>query len=125
MKTIDGTNGIFQTVKGVGLALAVSFLWAIIMASILRFTALPDAFIYPCNQVAKAIAVGVGTLAFVREEKGLIKGAGIGLLFTALSYLAFSALGGDFSLSFIILIELLIAVLIGALCGALAVNLKR
>jgi hypothetical protein len=46
-------------------------------------------------------------------------------LFTALSYLAFSAFGGDFSLSWLIFVEVGVAFLAGALSGILAVNLKR
>ena len=71
------------------------------------------------------LAVCIGTLAFVRGEKGFLKGGAIGVLFTALSYLAFSAIGGNFSLSWLIVCELLIALLSGVLSGAIAVNLRR
>ena len=80
---------------------------------------------YPINQTLKVLAVSLGTLLFVRGEKGWLKGLAIGLIFTALSYLAFSAIGGDFSLSWLILVELLFGVLAGALSGAIAVNIKR
>jgi len=67
----------------------------------------------------------IGCLAGLREEKGLLKGLGVGLLFTALSYLAFSAIGGDFSLSWLIFAEIAIGAAAGAVGGALAVNLRR
>ena len=73
----------------------------------------------------KVIAVMVGTLVFVRGEKGWLQGGIVGLLFTALSYLAFSSIGGDFSLSWLILLELGVAFLAGALSGILAVNLRK
>ena len=69
--------------------------------------------------------IALGALAFTRGEKGWMKGGGVGLLFTALSYLAFSAIGGDFSLSWMIVLEVVIAFIIGVLAGSLAVNLKR
>ena len=118
-------NGLFQILKGAFLALAVSFLATVIFANILRFTPLPDKVIYPVNQTVKVVAIAIGTLAFVRGEKGFLKGIAVALIFTALSYLAFSAIGGDFSVSWLIFAELFIAVLSGIVCGAIAVNLRR
>ena len=117
-------NGLFQVVKGAGLALAFSFLAAVVFANILRFTPLPDSVIYPVNQTVKIIAVCLGTLVFVRGEKGFIKGGGIALAFTALSYLAFSSLGGDFSLSWLIFAELGVSLFAGVVSGAVAVNMR-
>ena len=125
MQTDVKTNGIFQILKGTGLALALSFLGVIILASILRVTPLSDGVIYPVNQTLKVISTALGALLFVRGEKGFIKGGIIGALFTALSYLSFSAIGGDFSLSWLIFAELALAVFSGMVCGAIAVNLRR
>ena len=118
-------KGFFQVIKGVGLALAFSLLTAFIFANVLRFTPLADKVIYPINQTLKVLAVCLGTLVFVRGEKGFLKGAGIGLLFSAHSYLTFSAIVGDFSLSWLIVVELLLSALAGIVCGAIAVNLKK
>ena len=74
MQTDVKTNGIFQILKGVGIALALSFLGVIILASVLRFTPLPDGVIYPANQTIKVVSAGIGALLFVRGEKGFLKG---------------------------------------------------
>ena len=124
MENSSTGNGLFQIIKGAALALAASLLAAIVFASILRVTELPDAVIYPVNQTLKVLAVCLGTIAFVRGDKGFIKGGAIGLIFTALSYLTFSAIGGDFSLSWMIAVEVLIALFAGVVCGAIAVNLR-
>lgn len=118
-------NGFFMIIKGAALSLGVSILFAVIFACILRATDISDKAVYPVNQLIKGISVVIGAIAFVRGEKGWLKGGAIGLIFTALSYLAFSSLGGDFSLSWLIIFELLIACLAGALGGILAVNLKK
>ena len=114
-------NGFFAVLKGAGVALALS------LASVAILACLPlsGAIVYPIAQTVKVLAVVLGTLVFVRGEKGWLKGGGIGLMFTALSYLAFSAIGGDFSLSWLILVEVLLAFVAGALAGAIAVNIKR
>ena len=118
-------NGFFMIIKGAGLALALSLLFAVIFACILRITESSGSFVYPVTQVLMVLSGIIGAIAFVRGEKGWLKGVGIGLAFTALSYLAFSSLGGDFSLSWLILFELLITCLAAAFGGILAVNWKK
>ena len=118
-------NGFFMIIKGAGLALALSLLFTVIFACILKVTESAGSFVYPVTQVLKVLSAIIGSIAFVRGEKGWLKGMGIGLAFTALSYLAFSSLGGDFSLSWLILFELLITCLASAFGGILAVNWKK
>lgn len=118
-------NAFFQILKGAALALGFSLLAVIIFANILRFTPLPDKVIHPVNQTVKVVAILLGSLIFVRGEKGFLKGGAIGLIFTALSYLAFSAIGGNFSLSWLIFAELALAIFAGVVGGAIAVNLRR
>jgi len=118
-------EGAFSIVKGVLLALGVSALLAVIFAVVLRSVSLGEEVIYPVNQGIKGVAVLLGSAVFVRGEEGWLKGGVIGVLFTALSYLAFSSLGGDFSLSWLIVAELALGVFTGALGGIIAVNLKR
>ena len=118
-------NGFFSIVKATGFALAFSLLSAVIFAVILQTTSLGERVIYPVNQTLKGCSLAVGALVCVRGEKGWLKGGGAGLLFTGLSYLAFSALGGDFSLSWLIFAELALAFVVGGIGGTLAVNLKK
>ncbi len=126
MQNQSTTGGkIFNVIKGVALALAFSLLASIVLASILQCFPLPDKVVYPINQTVKVAAIMLGSLVFVREEKGLLQGVAIGALFTALSYLAFSALGGNFSLSWLIFAELALALFVGAISGAVAVNIRR
>ena len=115
----------FQIVKSVLAALAVCVVGAVAFAFLLRFTAIPDKAILPVNETLKAAAIFLGSLGFIKGEKGLLKGAIAGVFTVMLSYLAFSALGGDFSLSWLIFVEVGVAFLAGALSGILAVNLKR
>lgn len=118
-------NGFFQVIKSVAFALVFSLLSAVIFASVLRFSGLSDKVIYPVNQTVKVLSAFLGALFFVRGEKGLLKGVATGLLFTALSYLTFAAIGGDFSLSWWILVELLLAALAGTVGGVIGVNFRK
>ena len=118
-------NGFFTVVKATLLALAVSLLAALAFAVILRVSGMGEWWIYTINQVLKGISVMVGVFVFIQGEKGWLKGGGVGVLFTGLSYLAFSAIGGDFSLGWLILLELLTAFFVGAISGILTVNVKK
>ena len=118
-------NVFFRIIKGVGIALSFSLLAVIVFASVRMGVVVPDKVAGPILQTIKVLSIALGVIVFVRGEKGFLQGIAIGLLFTALSYLTFSALGGDFSLSIWILAEILLAVVVGGACGALAVNVKR
>ncbi len=121
----ENSNGLFSVVKGLLLALACSLFFTVIFANVLRGGKISDGAIYPVNQGIKTLSVAVGVLLFVRGEKGWLKGGVVGLLFTLLSYLAFSAIGGDFSLSWLLAVELFVGVFSGVLCGIIAVNISR
>ena len=121
----DYGNGLFSVLKSAGAALAISFMGSVLFAVILYFLPNADVVIYPVNQTLKVVAILIGTLLFIRGEKGWMKGGGAGLMFTALSYLGFSAIGGDFSLSWLIFAEIFFAVTAGAIGGIVAVNFRR
>ena len=118
-------EGAFSVIKGVLTALGVSLMLAIVFAVILRRASLGNGVIYPVNQGIKGVSVALGAAIFVKGEKGWLKGAAVGVLFTALSYLAFSAIGNNFSLSWLIFLELLLSVFTGALGGIIGVNRQR
>jgi putative membrane protein (TIGR04086 family) len=124
-KDVACGNGLFSILKSVLAALAISFLLSVVFAVIIEMGCVKEPWIYAVTQTIKAVSIAAGVLLFTRGEKGWLKGGGAGLLFTALSYLAFSSLGGDFSLGWLIIVELILALLIGGISGIIAVNLKK
>ena len=118
-------NGVFTMIKATLFALAISLLAVMAVAVVYRAGGIQERGLYAVNQAVKGVSIAVGVLTFLRGDKGWLKGGGVGLLFTALSYLAFSAIGGDFSLGWLIVVELISAFFIGAVSGAFAVNLKK
>ena len=115
----------FMLMKGTGLALVFSLLASIIFAAVLQTSAVSDKAIYPVNQTLKALAAFLGALLFVRGEKGWLKGGEIGLAFTALSYVTYSVIGGNYALSWLIFAELFFTVFAGMVGGVVAVNVKK
>ncbi|MBR2903124.1 MAG: YrzE family protein [Clostridia bacterium] len=119
------SNFAFQVVKGTAVALLASLISVAIYAVVLKWVPASNLVVTIVTQVLKSVALAVGVLLSVRGEKGLIKGCVCGLLFSMLGYLTFSALGGGFSLSWLILVELLVFVAVGGLMGVVAVNVKK
>jgi putative membrane protein (TIGR04086 family) len=114
----------FQIVKAALTAVGVCIVGAFLFSIVLRFSAIPDRAILPVNETLKAAAIFLGAMLFIKGDKGLLKGALTGVFTVALSYLAFSALGGDFSLSWLIFAELFFGVVVGGASGVAAVNFK-
>ena len=125
MRNENSLGGAFSVVKAAVVALAVSFLSTVILACILRMTSLPHKAVYPIVQTLKVVFVLLASILFIRGEKGWLKGGAVGLIFTALSYLTFSAVGGDFSLTWLVLVEVGLALFAGVLGGVIGVNLRR
>ncbi len=115
----------FRIWKGVGVAFGISLLVTVVLAALLQGVGFSTKVLYTVNQTVKVFAVVLGALLFVKGERGWLQGVVIGLLFTGVSYLAFSAIGGDFSTSWLIVAELALAAFAGAVGGIVAVNVKR
>ncbi len=118
-------SDVFVVIKGVLTALAISLLFAIFFAVVIRVASVPEKVIYPVNQTVKVLAAFLGALFFVRGEKGWKKGLLVGVLFFLLSYVTFSAVGGSFALSPLAIAELVFTALGGVIGGVLGVNLRR
>ena len=119
------SKAVFQVIQGVAVALICSVFTAAIFALIMRVCPVNDVVVTVVTQVLKALSLAIGVLLFLRGEKGLIKGIVCGLLFSMLGYLTFSALGGGFSISWLILVELIVFSAVGGLLGVVAVNVKK
>ena len=118
-------SGAFAVIRGVLTALAISVVFSIFFAVALRVVPIPDKAIYPVNQTVKVLAAFLGALLFVRGEKGWRQGLILGVLYFALSYVTFSAVGGSFALSPLAIAEVIFTSLGGVIGGVIGVNLRR
>jgi len=113
-----------QIAKSVVLSVLFSLVAVLIFSVVLKFAALSDSVIKPVNQCIKAFAVLFGCFFGIRGEKGWLKGLVSGMLTVMLTYLVFAMVGGDFSLSWLIVAELAFGAVAGLLSGIVAVNVK-
>lgn len=125
MSKISESGFIKSTLKGV--LVSVVF----ILAAILLFALFIGVFdfsysvIKPVNQVIKVCSVFLGALLCVRKDKGIIKGALIGLLSTVAAYAVFALMGGEGLFGTGFFLDLMFLSIIGALSGIISVNVKK
>lgn len=112
-------------VKGVLIGLTVSLACILVFAFVLKFVAVGDVGIKTVNQIIKMLSVVLACLAAVREDKGIVKGALIGLSVIAFTYLLFGAISCSISFGLGTAIELAFGLVTGAISGILAVNCKK
>ena len=116
-----------QILKGSLMALSVCLIAILIFAFILRFVAVNDNLIKPINQIIKTLSILVGTFYGLKKSKdmGIISGLVIGLMFTIISFVAFSVLDGNFEFGISLVNDCLFGSIIGGICGIIAVNLRK
>lgn len=122
---MENSVSFLQSVKAAVLATLFSVAFALLFSVFLRFVPLSDKVAAPVCQVLKYVALSLGCMLAVKDDGGWWKGLLAGAVFTALSFLSFSAFGGHFSLTWLILVDLLLGLAVGAAAGVLAVNLRK
>ena len=123
----DGNKMILSVIKGSLIALCFTLVGILIFAFILKFTNIPESMILPVNQVIKGVSVFFGVFIGLKKSKemGLVSGLLIGLIYTIVAFLVFSALNGSFLLDKRLLNDTLFGGVMGAICGIICVNIKK
>lgn len=118
---------VLASLKGSLISVAVSLIGILFFAFIIKLFGITDEFLRPVNQVIKAISILVGILAATKKykEKGLVLGLTIGLCYTMLAFIVFSALNGTFAIDKTLLNDVLFGGIMGAICGVIAVNVNK
>ena len=112
--------------KGSLIAVVVSLVGILFFAFIIKMFGITDEFLKPVNQIIKALSIFLGVFGGLKtyKEKGLVLGLVIGLVYTLLAFLVFSALNGNFKFDKSLLTDVLFGGIMGAISGVIVVNLK-
>ncbi|MFA5450337.1 MAG: TIGR04086 family membrane protein [Clostridia bacterium] len=117
---------IFDIVRGVLWAAISSLIAVLILALIVKFTGIGDAIVLPIVQVVKILSILLGCVLGIKDKsKGAIKGAIIGLLYTAISVFVFLILKSGLEANSFSLIDFASGLAAGAVSGIIAVNFKK
>lgn len=127
LKNLKGNSFLGFLLKGTLIALCISLVLVLVFAFLLKFTNIPDTAISPINMVIKGISIFLGVFIGMKKSKelGLVCGLLIGLCYTFLAFLVFSALSGSFAVDTTLFTDLIFGAVIGAICGIICVNIKK
>ena len=118
-------ENVLESVKAAIVGVLISILFALLLALFVRFVPLGETARQVVAQTLKGLSLAVGCFLFFRVEGGWKKGLLAGVIFTLLTHLSFSAIGGSFVWSWKMLIDLALGLGVGLLSGIAAVNLKK
>jgi len=121
----EKVSGVKSIIKGANLSLIVSLISILIFGFIVKEACLNDSVIKCVNQFIKIVSIFLGCSFFLKGEKGLIKGAMIGLLFFILTSLIFALFSGGLAIDLSLILDLLFCTIIGAICGIISVNVNK
>ena len=118
--------GFFQSViKGVATVIIITLISVLIFAGVVKLATLNSSVIKAVNQFIKIVSVFLGCAFTVKESKGLIKGATIGVVSTVITYLIFALIGGGVNFGLGFLLDLVLGVAVGTTSGVISVNFKK
>ena len=118
-------DNLLESVKAAVVGVLLSVLFAFLLALRDRFAPMGETARLVAAQTLKGLSLAVGCFLSFRMEGGWKKGLLAGVIFTLLTHLSFSAIGGDFALSWKVIIDLALGLGVGVLSGIAAVNLKK
>lgn len=104
---------ILQSLKAGLLSLVFSCIGVLLLALIAKLCNISESVLPIINQVLKVIAVAVGTIISVKDEKFLVKALIGAVIFWLLSFALFAIMGGQFNFGQIAL-DLGIALVVAA-----------
>lgn len=119
-------EGFLSLLKGVFVAILFSLLLLLIFSMLIKLFSITDGVIKPVNQVIKIVSIFFACKISIRtNSKGLLKGAGIGLLLAILYFLIFSLFNLSFEIGLSFLIECVFMTIIGGILGIIVVNIRK
>ncbi len=113
-------------VKGLLAAVGLTILWMAAVAALTALARMSDGLIMALNQVMKVAAIALGAYVAVGRggERGFFTGMALAIVYMALGYGLYVALGGSAFAVREMLGEILIGAAIGAIAGALLANMR-
>lgn len=108
-------------VRGVVLSILATAVLVILFALLISLLDLSDSVIHTVNQLIKIISIGVGVCAtvFPGSDKGLLRGALVGLIYMAAGVIVYALLTHQELTASAYLADLLMGVAAGGLIGLL------
>lgn len=121
-----GGNKFLLMVKGICISMILSLLMMLVLSMVLSFSNVKESAIMPTVIFISAFSILVSSFLVAKriENKGMIYGSLLGLIYMLILYLLSSILNFDFSLNANAVVMITFGIVGGAIGGVLGVNLK-
>ncbi len=121
-----GGNKFLLMVKGICISMILSLLMMLVLSMVLSFSNVKESVIMPTVIFISAFSILVSSFLVAKriENKGMIYGSLLGLIYMLILYLLSSILNFDFSLNTNAVVMITFGIVGGAIGGVLGVNLK-
>ncbi len=119
-------NLIIDFLKGLIVAILISFALIIVLACCLKWFSIDEKFIIPLNIAIKILSVIFGAMIAIRGDKaGLLKGVVFGCLYMFLAFTTFSFLAKSYSVDLGLLLDVICTCIAGGIVGVVKVNARN
>lgn len=125
MQKSDNGNFISNVIKGVLTAIIVTLVGVMAFSFVVKTALLQTGAIKAVNQFIKILSIFLACSFSIKGGLGLLKGAIIGALSIALTFLLFALFGASVSFGFSFILELIFGVIVGGISGIISVNIKK
>ncbi len=126
LKENVGINKFLVMIKGVCFSIVMTLIMILILSIVLSFSNVKENVIMPSVIFISSFSILLGGFLVAKKmnEKGIVYGSILGLVYMAILYLISSIINFDFSLNVNAIIMIALGVIGGAIGGVLGVNLK-
>ncbi len=126
LKENTGVNKFLLVLKGVGISIGLTLVMILILSIVLSFSSIKENIIMPTVIFISSFSILIGGFLVAKkiDEKGIVYGSILGLIYMVILYLISSIMNFDFSLNVNAIIMIALGIVGGAIGGILGVNLK-
>lgn len=126
LKEKVGINKFLLMLKGVCFSVCMTLVMILILSIVLSFSNVKENVIMPSVIFMSSFSILMGGFLVAKkiDEKGMIYGSILGLIYMGILYLISSIINFNFSLNLNAVIMIVLGVIGGAIGGILGVNLK-
>ena len=122
---INNSKPKLAVAKAIAISTILTLILVLIYSAVVYFFEIDQAVIPIINQIIKGVSIFVGCIFSIRGAKnGWIKGFVIGIVYTAIIFMLFSALNQDITVELSLLNDLSLGAATGLVSGIVCANIK-
>ena len=121
-----GVNKFLLLCKGLVFSMCATLIMILVLSIVLSFSSVKENVIMPTVIFISAFSILMGAFLVARkiDEKGIVYGSILGIIYMLILYLISSIMNFDFSLNMNAVLMIAVGILGGAIGGILGVNMK-